>query len=136
MANIHGNFSVRAEEDLILTRLIGSFNRDGISAYAQAVKDAVGELKGRQFAVLVDDLDVEGGTPEAYQELEKYNQWMSEQAIVAKAFVIDNTAKKAIILHNTPALQRQNVAFFTNRESARIWLRQQLESACSNTQSS
>ncbi|BDX06306.1 hypothetical protein MACH26_18270 [Planctobacterium marinum] len=72
--------------------------------------------------MLVDDIEVEGGTPEAHEELQAYNLWLSQQRIVAKAIVIDNVVTQAIIAQRTPELAQQNTRYFNHIEEASDWL--------------
>lgn len=129
----HGQFDVSSHGQIILVKLAGSFNCAAIKAYAQAVKDKIAGLKGQEFAMLINDVNVEGGTPEAYDALNDYNAWLNEQAIVAKAFILSSLALKDIILKRTPELQHQNIAFFESSNTAITWLEQQLEIGVNNT---
>lgn len=122
----HGQFDVACHDQIIFVKLSGSFNCSAIKAYAQAVKGKVASFGGRPFAMLINDVQVEGGTPEAYDALNEYNAWLNEQAIVAKAFILSSLALKDIIITRTPELQRQNIAFFEHIEEATAWLKEQL----------
>ena len=118
----HGEFSVVLTGSIIESTLAGSFNELGCSGYINAVKDKLKILNGKPFAMLIDDLELEGGTPEAYQLLNEYNQWMSKQPIVAKALIISSQVQKDIILQRSPSLLQQNIEFFTDRAHAMHWL--------------
>lgn len=124
----HGEFSVVLTGSIIESKLAGSFNELGCSGYINAVKDKLNILAGKPFAMLIDDLELEGGTPEAYQLLNEYNQWMSKQPIVAKAFIISSQVQKDIILQRSPSLLQQNIEFFTDREHAMLWLHGEIAS--------
>lgn len=126
MSFLHGQFDVSTEENIILVKLVGSFNREGTCAYISRVKDVIQGFNGEPFAMMINDLELEGGTPEAYEALNEYNQWLNALPIIAKAFVIDNDAKKHIILANAPAITHQNIAFFKTQEDAISWLKEKV----------
>ncbi|WP_372770667.1 hypothetical protein [Pseudoalteromonas sp.] len=123
----HGECKIDLISDRIISAaFIGSFNGQSVQKYASEIKRLVNTFQSQPFAMIINNLEVEGGTPEAYQELENYNLWLNLQAIVAKAFIIDNNVTKQILLARTPALKQQNIAFFENPADATIWLKQQL----------
>ena len=121
----HGDFTVVLSNNVIETKLAGSFNEQGTVQYINAVKEKVSELKGEPFAMLIDDLALEGGTPEAYAVLNDYVQWLNQQKIIARAFLIESEIQKEIFLKRMPAYKKQNVCFFKDREAAIEWLRQE-----------
>ena len=69
----HGSNQVSIQDNIITITLIGSFNEYDFKDIAQKVKQAVAEYNGKQFCILVNDVQLFGATPEAYEELEK--QW-------------------------------------------------------------
>ena len=124
--NIHGEYTALLNGNIIESKLVGSFNEDGFSAYANAIKEHVVTLNGNAFAMLIDNSELEGGTPEAYIVFEEYSKWMSNQAVIAKAYLISSLVQKDIMLQRTPELKKQNVEFFTERQTAIDWLAKQL----------
>lgn len=123
----HGDSTVVLSESVIETTLKGSFNEQGTLQYIRAVKAKVAELNGKAFSMLIDDLALEGGTPEAYAVLNDYVKWLNKQNVIARAFLIESELQKAIILKRTPAFKEQNVRFFKDREKAVAWLRQECQ---------
>jgi hypothetical protein len=127
----HGRFSTTLlENNIISAKLCGSFNETGCFNYTESVKNIVKTLNGEPFAMLIDDLELEGGTPEAYRTLQAYNVWLNTQPIIAKAFIVNDRMTKHIILQRSPALLEQNIAFFETHEQAQAWLTQQLLQKC------
>jgi len=122
----HGSFKVNVDGQLIECELIGSFNEAGCLAYTEKVKQEVTALQGKPFAMLIDDVALEGGTPEAYRALNEYNIWLNKHTIIAKAFIINSPIQKEIMLNRSPALKLQNIAFFKERKKAITWLNEQL----------
>ncbi len=126
MTVAHGEHTIDIQGDIILLKLIGSFNEMGAAKFTKGMKDAILSLKGAPFAILVDDLEVIGGTPEAYAELELYNQWLNTQNMRAKAMVIDSPVTLAIIEKYAPSRAKQNISIFNNRDDAILWLKASL----------
>ncbi|GGW73102.1 STAS/SEC14 domain-containing protein [Alteromonas halophila] len=125
MAAGHGVSQVVCDGDIILVTLSGAFNQEGIELYEQKARDAIRAMKGEPFKMLIDDSDVEGGTPEAYAALDRFNQWQNTQPLRAKAFVVKQTLLQRILMKRTPALSSQNTAFFTSKKDALAWLNEQ-----------
>lgn len=123
----YGKFTVSLlSERIIYAKLIGSFSERGISDYINQVKTIISDFAGKPFAMLINNLEIEGGTPEAYQTLDNYNHWLNQQAIVAKAYIIDDNVTKHILLTRTPSLKQQNIAFFKTVNEAQDWLEAEL----------
>lgn len=119
----HGQFTVcLLGERIISATLKGSFSERGIRDYINQVKEIIKRFDGKPFAMLINNLQVEGGTPEAYRALEKYNHWLNQQAITAKAFIFDDSITKQILLSRSPSLKQQNIAFFKTENEAKAWL--------------
>lgn len=119
----HGKALIHREENLIVAKLIGSFNEEGAKKYTNAMKQAVKELQGANFLMLINDLEVEGGTPEALQELEDYNQWLSTQNLLAKAMVVKSRLIIDLINKYSPSQKLQHYEFFDNEKDAYAWLK-------------
>jgi len=118
----HGEFVLSIEGYLITATLSGCFNEIGAQAYTQASKALIESLNGHPFAVLVNNLQVDGGVPEAFAILEAHNQWVSQQNIIAKAVVSQSQALNTITVARSPSMTKQNLALFTNIEDAINWL--------------
>lgn len=127
VAAAHGKTDVERVGNIIFTWFYGSFNAEGVIEYSRKVKACIDELGDAPFAMIVDDSAIEGGTPGAYEELNKYNEWMNSQNIVAKAFVVKTGMVKHIIVQRTPALKAQNTNFFESQEDALLWVKAQLQ---------
>lgn len=106
---------------------MGSFNELGAENFTLAMREAIVTFNGKAFSILVDDLEVIGGTPQAYAELESYNQWLNSQNMIAKAMVIDSPVTLAIIEKYAPSREKQNIAIFDNRADAIYWLKEQMQ---------
>lgn len=121
----HGSFVVRQIDNILFCRLTGSFNKEGIEGYINEIKHCFNNSEGTPLGMLIDNLAFEGGTPDAYQVFEQYNQWLNYQPIVGKAFIVNSIMTKEIMLKQSPALRKQNIDFFNEEEDALTWLRAQ-----------
>lgn len=122
----HGECIVECEGGLIKATLKGMFNVAGGKRYTEGVQRYVEAMNGKPFVILVNNQALEGATPEAYQELERYNQWLNKQNMVAKAMVIDSKLQAGMIDAYSPARQEQNTRSFSDEISALEWLKLQM----------
>jgi len=125
----HGEFQLSLEGCFITSTLSGCFNEKGAYAYTHALRALIESLNGARFVILINNLNVEGGTPEAFDILDLHNQWVSEQNIVAKAIVCHSQALIHIMMSRVPSVKQQNLAMFTSLSEAKIWLHSFLSSA-------
>jgi len=103
----------------------GSFNEYGARALIKAIVDKIEKFNGEPFSIIVEDLQLEGITPEGYEELNKYNEWLNGQNMIAKARV----ANSAVILNidsvRIPTVKKQKIKEFNNVPDAIEWLKLQ-----------
>ncbi len=123
MQNEHGEALIYIKDNIIVAELIGAFNEEGAKKYTQDVKNIVKEFQNKNVFILVNDLKVEGGTPEAYQELEKHNHWLTTQNLIAKAIVIKSSVTVELLDKLSPSQKQQNCKLFDNEIDAFIWLK-------------
>ena len=119
----HGSYSISKEDDIIRYDVSGSFNGRGAKAWSEAVKSEIESLNGRPFKVLVSHLQLEGGTPEAYDIADAFNQWLNKQNMLAKAIVSQSPIVEQIERRNVSAKQHQNICYFSTLDEAVTWLR-------------
>lgn len=123
MNNVHGEALIHIEEKIIVAKLIGAFNMEGAIKYTEGMKKTIKEFQGESFLMLVNDLKLEGGTPEAFQELEEYNHWLTTQKLIAKAMVIKSNVTIDLIGKLSPSQELQKYKIFDNEKDAYIWLK-------------
>ncbi len=123
----HGGHSIVVNGNIIVLKLTGAFNEYGVFKFTQDVKGVIESFNGKIFSILVNNLELLGGTPEAYAELEKYNKWLNNQNMVAKAMVIKSSATLGIINSLVPSIKLQNMKDFDNKYEAIEWLKSQLK---------
>jgi len=124
MGNQHGEVQILLEGNIIIATLIGAFNGKGAIKYTEGVKSIVKNLKGKKYAILVDNSNMEGGTPEAYQVLEEYHQWLNETNLVAQAIVVKTLITSELIKSLSPSVKLQTTKSFQDKELAFEWLKE------------
>ncbi|NQY47796.1 MAG: hypothetical protein HRT50_01605 [Colwellia sp.] len=118
----HGEVSISLKGNIIVVRNVGAFNEYGAQKYTNGVEAIVDDLKDTSFSILVNNLEFQGATPEAYQELEKYNVWLNQQKLIAKAMVITSNTILDVINKLSPSRASQQTRSFDNEEDAMSWL--------------
>jgi hypothetical protein len=118
----HGEVSIILKDNIIVATLIGAFNKKGAVEYTEGVKNLVKKLNDNKYAILVDNSCMEGGTPEAYQVLENYNQWLNKTNLVAKAMVVKTTITADLIQTLSPSVKLQTTKTFHDKTLAFKWL--------------
>lgn len=123
----HGDSKVYLKDNIVFAKLSGMFNELGAEKFTNEVKRLVLSLADQPFGILIDDLDLEGGTPEAFAILEQYNQWLNTKPLKAKAMVMSSNAHKEIINKLSPSRNKQNIQYFLTEPEAVAWLQTELE---------
>jgi hypothetical protein len=124
--NQHGEVEILHEDNIIAVTVIGSFNEIGAMDYIKKVKEAVTNMAGKKYAILADCSSFEGGTPEVYEILEGYNQWLNTTNLVAKAIVIKVSITENLLRAWSPSFQLQTVKTFDEKALALSWLQTKL----------
>jgi len=119
----HGEVSIVVEGNIIIVRTIGAFNEYGAQRYTHGVKSLVESMQDKSFSILINNLEFQGATPEAFEELEKYNVWLNNQKLIAKAMVITSNITLDVINMRSPARAAQQNKNFDNEEDAMDWLK-------------
>lgn len=122
---IHGDYEVTFIDNILIIKLIGSFNEYGAKELTEVIKERVESFQGKAFCMLVDDIKFHGFTPEAYQVVEESNKWLNMKNLIAKAFLIKNAVQQELDNYFVPAKKEQNVKVFYELETAMKWLKKQ-----------
>ncbi len=125
----HGEIKLTTQGGIIIARYVGQFNLQGLQIGVDNIRAIIDQFNNEPFAMLIDDLDLIGGTPEAYAELERFNQWLGTQKLIAKATVIDSSVKLKIIDSLVCSRATQNHQAFSDVPTALSWLSDQLQKA-------
>jgi hypothetical protein len=126
MGLIHGNSSIELIDSTVFITLKGAFNEFGVQIWFEKLKLIVKQLNGKPFSILINYLEADGATPEAFQVANKYNSWLCEQNLTAKA-IVASTLLAAIDLSQISEQNRvnQKYKYFTTVPSAIEWLENQ-----------
>ncbi|WP_435236848.1 hypothetical protein ACR30L_04505 [Psychromonas sp. PT13] len=123
----HGIFTVTVDTNIIIITMKGSFNEFGARALIDSIKAKIKSFKSAKFSIIVEDLELEGMTPEGYKEINKYNEWLNDQNMIAKARVAKSTVTLDIDNRLIPAIKKQNIKIFEDVPTAIEWLKRQSE---------
>lgn len=123
MSYSHGEIEITLVGSVITAVFSGSFNYEGVLEYSNRIKSLVISLKEKPFIMIIDITDLEGGTPEGFEELDIFNAWLNQTQLKAKAFIMKGDINKEIIESRTPSLSSQNMRFFSCYQDANEWLK-------------
>jgi len=82
----------------------------------------VERFQQKEFLLLIDIKNCEGGTPEGYEESRKFNIWLDEQNLTAKAIVSSSSIFIQINESIVRDTNKQNIQYFENQKNAVNWL--------------
>lgn len=125
----HGRFFIEVNGNHIYTELHESFNDVGVQHWIDDMKQAIKQMAGKPFTILVNETAATGATPEALELANEYNEWLNQQALIAKAVVYSEEVFKQIDISNLPARKQQNIQFFDDTQMADNWLTEELNKA-------
>lgn len=109
--------------NIITVVMKGSFNEYGFKFTAKRIKCIVDTFQDKEFYILMNMLETIGGTPELYKEANKYNEWLNNQNMVAKAVVIKSRVTWDIYNARVIANKIQVNKVFDNEPDALKWLK-------------
>jgi hypothetical protein len=125
MGSEHGQSSISVDGDIISVKAVGAFNQEGIVKSIEELKVVIESFCQKEFKLLIDYSEIEGGTPEVFERINECNLWLNTQNMVAKVLVINSSVNLAILESRTPARKLQNTKNFDNKASAITWLKTQ-----------
>lgn len=122
----HGDNSIELIDNTIFITLKGSFNEYGTLIWIEKLKTIVNHLKGKPFYILINHIEAEGATPEAFQVANEYNSWLCEQNLTAKAIVTSSVLAEIDLAQiDKKNRKHQNYKYFTTVSCALEWLKTQ-----------
>jgi len=125
MTTEHGESSISIDGDLITVKAVGAFNLEGIVKVITDLELIINSFCQKEFKLLFDYSQTEGGTPEVFEKINECNIWLNSQNMVAKALIINSPITLAILESRTPARNSQNTKNFADKASAIAWLKLQ-----------
>ena len=121
----HCKSHISVDGNIITVKAIGGYNKEGIIKTIDELKSVIEGFDKKEFKLLFDYLEVEGGTPDVFDKINECNIWLNSQNMVAKALVINSSGHLAILESRTPARNSQNSKTFENVTGAINWLKLQ-----------
>lgn len=121
----HGESTIVAKENIIHITLKGAFNEYGAIDVSKKTMEIIRNFNQKRFMLLVNLLNLDGATPEAFNISNEFNEWLNSQNMVAKAIVITSQVIKAIDQQWVPSKVVQNIEYFDSENDALIWLKKQ-----------
>jgi len=118
----HGNHTIEVRGNTIILTLFGEFNRQGALSYIQNMKDTIVQFAGQPIVILVDNTQLTGATPKAYEESNNYNQWLATQNVLAVATVYSSEVFNIIDKTRVTNKKHLNYKAFSTSEEAQQWL--------------
>jgi len=121
----HGKCSISVDGNIITVKAIGAFNTEGIVKAIEQLESVIENFCQKEFKLLFDYTETEGGTPEVFDKINECNIWLNSQNMVAKALVIRSATNLDILESRTPARKTQNTKVFDDITAAMNWLKLQ-----------
>jgi hypothetical protein len=121
----HGEYSILVTGNIIHITCKGAFNEYGVKSCFKEAKELIDSFNGRKFAVITDYSKLEGATPEAFDEVNLNNLWLSKQNIIAKAVVVNSVVIRGIKEKRVLKQKNFKTEFFDSIEKSTEWLLQQ-----------
>jgi len=125
MGSEHGTSFFSIDGDIIIVKVSGAFNSEGIGKSIEELKAIIDKRCQNEFKLLFDYTTAEGGTPEVFEKINECNIWLNSQKMTAKAVVINSGVLLTILESRTPARSSQNSKNFDNKSDAIKWLKLQ-----------
>ncbi len=127
MHALHGEFNINIENDIINITVQGAFNDVGAKAVTEQLVQHITALNNEPFAILINLLEFEGGTPEVFAVSDEFNAWLNSKNMVAKALVFTSPALIMIEKTLVKSKQGQNIQYFADEVEAIVWIDTQFE---------
>lgn len=119
----HGDINLTITKNIIMFDVIGSFNEEGAKTGYKKLKKAIKSFKDSPYYIIENILKFTGATPQAYVTANKENEWINKHnPPVMRLFVVNDRIHTSIALNQEKELAKQNIMYFTDKESALDWV--------------
>lgn len=119
----HGNFHCEIEKQLLICTLTGSWNAEEARDFCQSVLKSIEQISSKPWDYIVNALDFDGGTPEAYQINNDMLETLKTANLSRRAIISKGTVYISISKQFQPAFEHFETRYFDNIDNARIWLK-------------
>lgn len=120
----HGKTSLSVHGNIIEVTITGAFNEYCMKIANDNAMAAIMLMKKSPFFILLNFLDSEGGTPEAYEESTKFNLWLNQQNMISKAIITKSLTFKCINESRVKRSEKQIVEYFESKQDALNWFKE------------
>ncbi|MEP4888714.1 MAG: STAS/SEC14 domain-containing protein [Aliiglaciecola sp.] len=117
-----GSYEFKVEGRIVYQTFTGMFSGKTARTYLRETKQLITQFEGKAFCMLIDIREMEGLTPDGYNMIDNFNQWVNTQNLVAKAIVVSNDVVGKIVSSRVPELKKQNVKYFEDIQTAIKWV--------------
>jgi hypothetical protein len=124
---LHGEFNINIDNDIINITVKGAFNDFGAKAAFEQLMQHISAFNNKPFAILINLLGFEGGTPEVFAVSDEFNIWLNSKNMVAKALVFTSPALIMIEKTFVKSKEGQNIQYFADETEAIVWIESQFE---------
>jgi hypothetical protein len=119
----HGRHTIKVIDDIVFIDIYEDFNEYDIKAITTDLKSVIEHFQQKVNFLLIDILNTEGGTPEAFEESRKFNIWLDEQNLYAKAIICTSPILIEINESRVRDTNKQNIQYFDNKKNALNWFK-------------
>ncbi len=114
----HGAFELSIKGEILIIRFFHSWNLEGAKAFFTPYRELIQQHNLKQFGILSDLRQFEGGTPDAIEFFEKISDWAQENGQVALALIMDSGLKEFTINQIDKGKNRFQVQAFSGEPEA------------------
>jgi hypothetical protein len=117
----NGTHSIEVTENIVFIIINEAFNEYDMKAITEELKLVIEDFQQNAFFLLVDIQNSEGGTPEGFEESRKFNMWLDEQNLIAKAIICSYSILIEINESRVRDTNKQLIQYFHNKTDAKNW---------------
>lgn len=118
---LRASYEIEVSEQTIIARLIGNCSGKLAANFTNELKQTIRNISPKPFYLIINIIEFEGATPEAYQIQENFNQWLRSTNLVAKANVISSQLVSNIVGNQMPSRENQLFKICESEEEAKAW---------------
>lgn len=118
----HGQYQLKWHGNILLVKLVGSFNEEGTLSYIADAKQLLEAADMDGYYMLIDDIELEGATPVSYQLVNDFNQWSIDNGLIAKALITSSPTVVNMMYKMAPTFERDNIRSFSAVVEGLAWL--------------
>lgn len=118
---VKASYEIEVSEQTIFVRLTGSFSEKLASNFTNELRQTITKICPSPFYLIINIIKFTGATPAAYALQEKFNQWLRNTSLIAKANVIDSKLISNIVGNQMPSRETELFKIFESEQDALAW---------------